>query len=214
MENTKRGRGQWVHPWWKIVLRKFRGRGISTFIDYSIVVIQVRLCLVRVKVFPENISFSGNAIFRKGKYFHVFGYISKYFSKNIFWYLEKKLEKKKEETKPRKTRTNPEEHGAISRSTARSRDRRSDLAIDGAISDRNRRHDLTKRRSRSMRTVLRKIVISDRDRRHDLAKHRSRLVRTVLHEIAPSDCDRRRDLAFFLSLVLPLRVPSSGNHLK
>ena len=41
MENTERGRGQWVHPWWKIVLRKFRGRGISTFIDYNIVVIQV-----------------------------------------------------------------------------------------------------------------------------------------------------------------------------
>ena len=53
-----------------------------------------------------------------------------------------------------------------------------------------------------------------RDRWRDLAKHRSRLVRTVLHEIAPSDRDRRRDLAFFLSLVLPLRVPSSGNHLK
>ena len=31
------------------------------------------LCLVRVKAFPENILFSGNAIFRKGKCFHVFG---------------------------------------------------------------------------------------------------------------------------------------------
>ena len=41
MENTERGRGQWVHPWWKIVLRKFRGRRISTFIDYNIVVVQV-----------------------------------------------------------------------------------------------------------------------------------------------------------------------------
>ena len=29
------------HPSWKIALRKFRGRGISTFIDYSVVVIQV-----------------------------------------------------------------------------------------------------------------------------------------------------------------------------
>ena len=29
--------------------------------------------LVRVKVFPENIPFFGNAIFRKGKRFHVFG---------------------------------------------------------------------------------------------------------------------------------------------
>ena len=32
-----------------------------------------RLCLVRVKAFPENIPFSGNAIFHKGKCFHVFG---------------------------------------------------------------------------------------------------------------------------------------------
>ena len=44
----------------------------------------VRLCLVRVKAFPENISFSGNAIFRKGKCFYVFGCISKNFPKNIF----------------------------------------------------------------------------------------------------------------------------------
>ena len=32
-----------------------------------------RLCLVHVKVFLENILFFGNAIFRKGKRFHVFG---------------------------------------------------------------------------------------------------------------------------------------------
>ena len=62
-----------------------------------------RLCLVRVKAFPENIPFFGNAIFQKGKCFHVFGCISKKFSKNIFWCLEKK----KEETKPRKTWTKP-----------------------------------------------------------------------------------------------------------
>ena len=37
-------------------------------------------------------------ISRKGKYFHVFGCISKNFSKNIFWCLEKK----KEKTNPRK----------------------------------------------------------------------------------------------------------------
>ena len=43
-----------------------------------------RLRLVRVKVFSENIQFSGNAIFRKGKYFHVFGCISKNVSENIF----------------------------------------------------------------------------------------------------------------------------------
>ena len=53
----------------------------------------LRLCLVRVKAFPENIPFSGNAIFRKGKCFHVFGCISKNFLKNIFWCLKKKKEK-------------------------------------------------------------------------------------------------------------------------
>ena len=50
----------------------------------------VRLCLVRVKAFPENIPFSGNAIFQKGKCFHVFSSISKKFPENIFWCLEKK----------------------------------------------------------------------------------------------------------------------------
>ena len=64
---------------------------------------RLRLCLVLVKAFPENILFFENAIFRKGKYFHVFGCISKKFSKNIFWCLEKK----KEEPKPRKTQTKP-----------------------------------------------------------------------------------------------------------
>ena len=43
-----------------------------------------RLRLVRVKVFPKNILFSGNAIFRKGKCFYVFGCISKNVSENIF----------------------------------------------------------------------------------------------------------------------------------
>ena len=61
----------------------------------------IKLCLVRVKAFSENIPFFENAIFRKGKYFHVFGYISKNFLKNIFWCLEKKKEKTNQ--------TNPEE---------------------------------------------------------------------------------------------------------
>ena len=56
-------------------------------------ILHLTLCLVRVKAFPENILFSGNAIFRKGKCFHVFGCISKNFPKNIFWCLEKKKEK-------------------------------------------------------------------------------------------------------------------------
>ena len=82
----------------------------------------LKLCLVRVKAFPENISFSGNAIFRKGKYFHMFGCISKNFLEKIFWCLEKK----KEKTNPNKPRR---------------RRRRRDLdlheiAIDGALVDR------------------------------------------------------------------------------
>ena len=102
--------------------------------------------------------------------------ISKYFSKNIFWCLEKKLEKKKEEAKPRKTWTNPEEHGVISRSTVRSR-----IAIDGAISatrsreasiaigatgasrDRDLRSRSTARmmlRARSRRSILRSFSLS------------------------------------------------------
>ena len=51
------------------------------------ITLYIRLCLVRVKVFPENILFFGNAIFRKGKCFHVFGCISKNVSENIFWCL-------------------------------------------------------------------------------------------------------------------------------
>ena len=74
--------------------------------------------MVRVKAFPENIPFSGNAIFRKGKYFHVFGYISKKFLKFFFWCLEKKKEKTNQ--------TNPEEG---------QRDRTSivEITINGAI---------------------------------------------------------------------------------
>ena len=64
----------------------------------------------------------------------MFGCISKYFSKNIFWCLEKKLKKKKEEAKPRKTRTYLEEHGTISRSTARSR---ITISANGASRDRD-----------------------------------------------------------------------------
>ena len=59
----------------------------------------LRLCLVRVKAFSENILFSGNATFRKGKCFHMFCCISKNFLKNIFWCLEMK------------EKTNPEKHG-------------------------------------------------------------------------------------------------------
>ena len=42
----------------------------------------IRLCLVRVKPFSENILFSGNAIFREGKRFHVFGCHKIHFTEN------------------------------------------------------------------------------------------------------------------------------------
>ena len=80
----------------------------------------LRLCLVYVKAFPENIPFFRNAIFWKGKCFHVFGCISKNFLKNIFWCLEKK----KEKTNPDKPRR---------RRRQRDLDLR-EIAIDSAIS--------------------------------------------------------------------------------
>ena len=92
--------------------------------------------MVPVKLFMENIPISRNVIFRNGKCFHVFGCISKYFSKNIFWCLEKKLEKKKEEAKPRKTRTNPEEHDVISRSVDHDWHFARSTAANGASQDR------------------------------------------------------------------------------
>ena len=44
----------------------------------------LRLYLVRVKVFLENISFSKNVIFRKGKYIQVFGCVEIRFTENQF----------------------------------------------------------------------------------------------------------------------------------
>ena len=81
----------WI-PWWSHCLCLFQ--------------FSFRLCLVCIKTFPENIPFSGNAIFRKGKCFHVFGCISKKFPKNIFWCLEnatRKRQTQKTRTKPRLT---------------------------------------------------------------------------------------------------------------
>ena len=51
--------------------------------------ITLRLCLVAVKRFPENTYFPEMLISGKGKYFSMFGCISKKFSENIFWCLEK-----------------------------------------------------------------------------------------------------------------------------
>ena len=101
------------------------------------------LCLVTVKRFSENTYFSEMLIFRKGKYFYVFGFISKNFPENIFWCLEKKKENtnlEKHKPQPRKKSC----HLACARSRRRDRDQRRDLAParsrstsrsrDGAIS--------------------------------------------------------------------------------
>ena len=46
--------------------------------------VSIRLRLVRVKAFLENISFSENAIFRKGKCIQVFGCVGIRFTENQF----------------------------------------------------------------------------------------------------------------------------------
>ena len=100
--------------------------------------------MVAVKYFPENTYFPKMLISGKGKYFSVFGCISKNFPDNIFWCLEKK----KENTNPRKISSTIAISLAWSRdqrrelATARSRDRseiaishrrsRSEIAIWGA----------------------------------------------------------------------------------
>ena len=139
----------------------------------------LRLCLVAVKRFPENTYFSEMLIFGKGKYFHVFGCISKNFPENIFWCLEKK----KENTNPEKYKPQPRKNsntvqilplGSLAFARSRltdlplgSRDlprqiflsdlslvrsREGEIAINGAISrrrDRDQWRDLATARSRS-----------------------------------------------------------------
>ena len=67
-----------------------------------------RLCLVRVKAFPENIPFSGNAIFQKGKCFsYVWLYFKKFFEKYflVFGKEEGRDKPRKTWTKPRKKKS-------------------------------------------------------------------------------------------------------------
>ena len=94
---------------------------------------KLRLCLVAVKCFPENTYFLEMLISGKGKYFHVFGCISKNFPENIFWCLEKKKEntnKKTQATTQKKKIINDENGSSPTTAPARSR---SEIAIDGAI---------------------------------------------------------------------------------
>ena len=146
----------------------------------------VRLCLVRVKAFPENIPSSGNAIFRKGKCFHVFGCISKKFPKNIFWCLEKK-----EKTNPEKYGQNPDWRSTLDWvwCTASLRE----IAIDGAIS-RSVNRDLAKHRV----DCDRRGASRDHDRRFARSRRRLRShdVDRDLTKIAispPWDCAVNRD---------------------
>ena len=139
----------------------------------------LRLCLVAVKYFPENIYFPEMLISGKGKYFSVFGCISENFPENIFWCLEKK----KENTNPVKYHQRSRSEIAIS--PARSRDQRRELATardrDRSEIATSRRRDLTTARSRAVDRDLRsrsEARSRDRDlrsRSRDGARSRRRL---------------------------------------
>ena len=86
---------------------------------------KLRLCLVAVKCFPENTYFLEMLISGKGKYFHVFGCISKNFPENIFWCLEKK----KENTNKKTQATTQEKKNHQRRKWFQSDDRAGALAI-------------------------------------------------------------------------------------
>ena len=125
--------------------------------------------MVRVKAFPENIPFSGNAIFRKEKCFYVFGCISKNFPKNIFWCLENATRKRQNQKNKHSTQIDAR------RSTGFDSAVLHELQFDDRAVDRDlakhcaasQDRDLAKRRSRSARR-------RDHDRRLDLMKRRSR----------------------------------------
>ena len=92
-----------------------------------LVFLKSKTCLVKA-VFGCCKTFSGKYIFSgKGKCFHVFGCISKNFSENIFWCLEKKKENTNRKTQIRKHKPRRDhDHGAIAISpSSRDRDRRS-----------------------------------------------------------------------------------------
>ena len=102
----------------------------------------------------------------KGKYFSVFGCISKNFPKNIFWCLEKKKEN-----------TNPENHNP------KNHQRRQAIAIDGAIAIRDRDRVAFSARSRSTarsrdpRSRSRIFLTRRRSQRRDCDQRRDLAVR-------------------------------------
>ena len=120
---------------------------------------QPRLCLVAVKRFPENTYFPKMLISGKGKYFCVFGCISKNFPENIFWCLERK----KENTNLEKHKPQPRKHESRKHKSKKH---------DCDPRSRSPRRDLAFARFRStLREIAPSIVISIR---RDLTKARSR----------------------------------------
>ena len=86
---------------------------IANQILNDVTLLDFRLCLVAVKRFPENTYFPEMLISGKGKYFCVFGCISKNFPEKILWCLEKKKENtnpEKHKPQPRKIAISPEKH--------------------------------------------------------------------------------------------------------
>ena len=142
----------------------------------------------------------------KGKYFHVFGCISKNFPENIFWCLEKK----KDNTNPEKHKPQPRKK---SRSTAREEDPRSrstlrkiapSITISRKSRDRDRAVDRDQWRGR--RTGF--VVI---DRRRDLGSS-SLAIDRDLDPVRDRAVDRFSSHSRALSLSLSLSF--SGNALK
>ena len=135
----------------------------------------LRLCLVAVKRFPENTYFPEMLISGKGKYFHVFGCISKNFLENIFWCLEKK----KENTTQKKLKHSSNSSSRISRrrDLAKARSRLTDLPLGSRDLPRQIfLSDLSLVRSREGEIAINGAISlwRDRDQWCDLATARSR----------------------------------------
>ena len=86
------------------------------------ILLQLRLCLVRVKVFPENIPFSGNAIFRKENVFMCLA-VTKFILRKInfgIWFIQTFLQKmhqirQKKQNAAKENESNPAEEKMRSR---------------------------------------------------------------------------------------------------
>ena len=171
------------------------------------------LCLVAVKRFPENTYFPEMLISGKGKYFSVFGCISKNFPENIFWCLEKK----KENTNPRKISStiaiwDRDLAGAMSRRRSRSRDQRRELATARSRD----RSEIAISRRRDLAPSIAIWGASSRSRSCDSARSQSSRDRAAWSSdwrSAPPG-DRLTVWFLLLSLARALSLSFSGNALK